>query len=293
MSFYHFPIILGEHESERVVMMHLTDGDDPENRVIITSGSAQKPLFKIPKKVKFVDHGGNFRGNVNFSDDKTKGKDYFKVETGGNLVTLKDSGDYYKYFVKNDKAGRFDADIDFTLITDYGKENESTFIGKVHIARPSGSDEIMKINVDLGSDATQVNYFSDESGVPIQPVDLIGAMVDSYESNRKYCDLKEPTTKEPLYTQQEKNRKEFYKTGNITFHKYEKSSKGNIELDITDPNTFINYLNVSSAGKNEAENQSLGSDTWEKEYDFNKKLINIKMLYAHMLTVGGYVDDIK
>ena len=348
MSNYHFPVLFGEHRSERVVMIHLADDEsDSKNRVIITKGSNDQPLFRIPNEVKLIDDGdtgvvhfmevdfmgwfemeekrlkheasikkvkkqidnlnkkaqlttsdqkkyeslldkckalddGSFEADLDKMKGKLKGKNVLKVESGGAAVVVKEEGDYYEYYVKDNKKGIFEADIVFSLTTNYDSLEQSiVYQGKIHVVRPLDAD-VVKINVDLGSDATQVNYFLSSSGIGTQPVDLVRSLIDLY-TDRKYNDLQMPVLSEPLFIQSEKKHPYYYKTGNITFR-----NGGKMGEDINDEKTFINYLNVSAAGKNVSANQTIKADTWDKESAFNKKLMNIKMLYANIRTLGGY-----
>ena len=262
MSSFHFPIILGRDRSERVVIIHLIDGEEDyvENRVVITSeGNGKTPLFKIPKEAGLIDE----IGTVNTYDIKD-----IKIECESLDIKIerKEKDDFYDYYINTSK---FDNKIIFTAsIADVGD-----CVGSLHIVRPTLNDIILKINADLGSDATQVNYYS---GGGIQSVPLVSRFKESYNSTREYGKLRNPENGDPLFTQEEKWNDAFYKTGNITFN-----NNGDIQKDITDSSSFINYLNVSAAGKNEPQNSGKGSSTWEEEINYKKKLINIKLLYAH------------
>ena len=157
--------------------------------------------------------------------------------------------------------------------------NNTEYRGELHIVRPAADAKIVRINADLGSDATQINYFLSTGESPIQNIDIVRNMLGEYSTDRKYGNLAQPQNGKPLFTQREEGNDHFYKTGNITF-----KNKGDIDKSITDSDTFINYLNTSAYGKNQ--NTGKGADTWDKERNFNSKLINIKILYSYSNTTG-------
>ena len=293
---YHFPIILGRNQSERIVMIHLSDTKPNENetRVVITQASDES-LFRIFQQtpmiegnlgtanlIKDVDYVGlqtieweqdelqktiatlkkriaeyqekieaskdggtplsiteikkleRLQNDLNIAEKELtkkeqqwenaihslKGRTELVVKSNNTTLKRIQDGRFFRYSAKDDSDGRFDADIEFTLIVKHGEYNdERTYTGKLHIIRPSGNDEVVKINVDLGSDATQVNYFMESAGAEPQPINLVDAMMGMYTS-RKYGSLKPPQNGDPLFIQQEKGTDTFafYKTGNITFY---------------------------------------------------------------------------
>ena len=267
---YHFPIVVGHNRSERIVIVHLTDGTEnyQENRVIITNpGDETIPLFKIPREAQLINIAGNAQ-TVDFENDGNA--NYLSVTARVNgvaeLLTASCNGDFYEYRIPVDV---YDDEIDFSF-----DENQRTYTGKIHIVRPSVCDSVIRINADLGSDATQVNYFDPTSGARgVQEIRIVDELKEVYAPERKYETLTAPKD-EPLFLQMEKGNPNFFKTGNITFQQ-----GGNITKGIKESDSFINYLNVSSAGKNA--NLNKGADTWDKESNFAQKIINIKMLYAH------------
>lgn len=224
--------------------------------------------------------------------DGLQGKTVFKVEYNDKVIEQKaDDSDYYEYYVK--RGGVFDGDITFTLMLNYGYNGALEYSGEVRIVRPANVNDVTIINVDLGSDATQIGYY-DGNPYGSKNVNIIEAMKESYASKREYKRLIIPSP-EPLFTQEEKGNCQFYKTGNITFHKFENTSGketcGYLEKAITESDTFINYLNVSAPGKNK--NEGLAVQTWDHETVFSKKLINLKMLFTYPNQVGQYVSEVK
>lgn len=285
MSSYHLPIILGKNQSERIVIVHLVDDSEvhEENRIVITSiANSSTPLFKIYDGTQLIGMGDEDLIKPAFD----KGSNLIEVSVGDNRIEPKHSNGYWHYRIK---TAEFDDVVTFSItITVDG--NDCTFVGELHIVRPSASQQIMRINADLGSDATQINFFIPGKGTAnSQKINLIQYFKDAYKPDRQYDLLARPESKDPLFIQQEKGSKDFYKTGNITFH-----VGGNIDASINSSETFINYINVSASGKNESSNSSFGAVTWEKEKGFNRKLINIKMLYAHsdMPEVADPVEDV-
>lgn len=285
MSSYHFPIIVGHNQSERIVIIHLLDTDEKktyqENRVIITNpGNINVPLFKIPDKVQLIDTGGDLY-EVNYED--RNGRNFLRVTmnaaNGDNiLLTPRHNGDFYEYRIH---VGVFDGPINFSITCVDVNGNQINFDGKIHIVKPGVQQPVLRINADLGSDATQVNYYRTLGGVGVQGINIVDNLKAAYRTSRKYDNLNQlPANGEPMFLQMEKANPNFFKTGNITFRKEENGVLGNVEKDINDPETFINYLNVSAAAMNA--NQSQGANTWMKEQPFSQKIINIKMLYAHM-----------
>lgn len=288
MSSYHFPIIVGHNQSERIVIIHLLDDNEKksyqENRVIITNpGNTNVPLFKIPDEVQLIDIGGNLyevdyenENEKNFLKVTMTAADDEKADDENILLTPIHNGDFYEYRIP---VGVFDGPINFSITHDAGG-NQINLDGKIHIVRPNVQQPVLRINADLGSDATQVNYYRTLAAVGVQGINIVDNLKDAYSTSRKYDDLNQrPANNEPMFLQMEKANPKFFKTGNITFRKEENGVLGNIEKDINDPETFINYLNVSAAAMNANPNKG---NTWMKEQAFSKKIINIKMLYAHM-----------
>lgn len=267
MSSIHFPILVGRNESERIVIIHLVDNEENyvDYRVIITeSAGKDTPLFRIPEDAKFIDINGNLR-EIDWKNHS------LQITTGGINLEPRLYDGYYEYRVNQSV---FDDVIE--LSTKIKLENgEVDMKGSLHIARPKENESVFRINADLGSDATQVNYFDLAGRVGIQEFNLIERLKGLYKS-RKYSDLDAPEKGEPLFLQMEKGNINFFKTGNITIQ-----DKGDITKDVNQKDTFINYLNVSAAGKNKSTNISKRIDTWAHETPFSEKLINIKMLYAH------------
>lgn len=268
MSSYHLPIIVGQNQSERIVMVHLVDGKEnyEENRVVITSiGDHNTPLFKISNEAKYIFQSGSM-----VKPHFDKGDNHLEVCVGEDLIEPRRSNSFWNYCVRSDE---FDDKVLFSVAMDFNGIVE-TYKGSLHIVRTS-STEVMKINADLGSDATQINYYIEGRGMAgSQPINLVKCFRDAYASSRAYSTLESPE-RESLFMQQEAGSTDFYKTGNITFQ-----VDGNIDEPIDNTQTFINYINVSAAGKNL--NAGKGSGTWDKEIIFSRKLINIKMLYSHI-----------
>lgn len=300
MASYHFPIIVGKDKSERVVIIHLGDEEESkfyeENRVVITSmDSSQTPLFRIHKEVN-VRSGSGFCDNSFYFKDKPKTKTDENGEkitpkkiivTDENNVALKmkesEDNKYYDYYIN---ASNFDGDIFFKVKSE---ETQYSLLGSLNIVRPGEHDNVLHINVDLGSDATQLNYFNESSGTKISNVNIIDCFQKVYEKQgRKYANLKNPHNGEPLFIQQDKDNTDFYKTGNITF-----KNEGDLQKPITSEtnNSFINYLNVSAAGKNE--NDGKKDETWAFEVQYKNKLINIKLMYAYCNAIKNDVPDLK
>lgn len=291
MSSYHFPIIVGQNQSERIVIIHLLDDNEKksylENRVVITNpGNSNVPLFKIPDEVQLIDTNGCLYG-VDYEDEGEN--NFLKVtmtDANGNTILLTPihSGGFYEYRIS---VGVFDGPINFSIT------NEIPYDGKIHIVKPKVQQPVLRINADLGSDATQVNYYNNLAGVGVQGINIVDNLKTAYKTSRSYSDLnKRPANDEPMFLQVEKANPNFFKTGNITFRKEENGVLGNVETDINDSQTFINYLNVSAAAMNA--NPTQGTNTWMKEQPFSQKIINIKMLYAHMSEpyVAETVSDI-
>jgi len=271
MSSYHLPIILGNNQSERIVIVHLIDDAEKyeENRVVITStaGSSSTPLFRISDKAKLIDLEGN-EVNPSFK----KGDNYLEVRVNGHIIEPKKPSFIWLYRVP---TAAFDGVVRFS-VTIKEENVDKTYAGQLHIVRPAANQQVTRINADLGSDATQINYYIRGKGASrSEKLNLVQGFMNAYEPERKYS-LIQPAINEPRFIQQEQGGNSFYKTGNITFH-----VKGNIDAPLKDSETFINYLNVSASGKNESVNSGKGIDTWDKEAGFDRKLINIKMLYAH------------
>ena len=286
MSSYHLPIVLGQNQAERIVVIHLVDDQEQyeENRVVIVSPAGKStPLFRISDQAQLIDLSG---GLVRPQFDK--GSNLLEVSVGGKTIIPRRFNGFWNYRVS---SGVFDADVTFSITMKGDDGSDTTLEGQLHIVRPSDGEMVMNINADLGSDATQINYYIPGSGVVgSQKVNLVQCFKNGYKPNRTYDDLVRPESKEPLFIQQEKGTKDFYKTGNITF-----KIDGDINASLSDGNTFINYINVSAAGKNEIGNTGKGTATWDKENAFNRKLINIKMLYAHrdIPEVVNPVEDIN
>lgn len=282
MSSYHLPIVLGQNQSERIVVIHLVDDSETyeENRVVIVSPAGiSTPLFKISDQAQLIPIGGNL-----VKPQFDKGANLVTVSVQGKLISPKRADGFWNYRVN---SGVFDDEVLFS-VTVTENSIDVTYQGKLHIVRHKAGEMVMRINADLGSDATQINYFVPGTGVnKSQGINLVKCFKDAYLSDRRYDTLKEPESHEPLFMQQEAMAPYFYKTGNITFQ-----VNGKIDEPIEKSETFINYINVSAAGKNE--NLGKGADTWDHESGFNRKLINIKMLYAHsnMPEVTGPVANI-
>lgn len=279
MASYHFPIIVGKDKSERVVIIHLGDEEEnkdyEENRVVITSkGGKKTPLFRIPTKVDIISQDGE-KPNPPFvfeNQNKEK-KDCNQIVITikeGQELKQEEKDNYYNYYLTKD--GRFDGTVLFTVLSN---DNNNNISGSLHIVRPGTNDGVLHINVDLGSDATQITHFTKESGFAPEFVNIVDCFIQAYETTRKYNELHIPQNEDPLFIQQEKGKNFFYKTGNITF-----KDKGVIQEPITSDDSFINYLNVSAAGKNEPGNADKRAVTWAKENNYNSKLINIKVLFA-------------
>lgn len=300
MASYHFPIILGQNEKERIVIVHLTDGNEDyqENRVVVVSSSQNEPLFRIPKEAKMVNSDGGIedivattRGNLTVKDGSTDRK-----------IVPHEEDDFYAYTIKNNVDYGFDGIIKFKY-----KINNTEYKGCLSIIRTENSN-VLKINIDLGSEATQATFFCQDIATgQCQPINLVEAIKETY-TKRAYGTLTNPGT---LFTQQDEDNPNYYKTGNITFHKYikpedkeEKSSEkassahsyyGDLTLN-EQPDTdyeitkghatfrpFINYLNVAATGKNA---NSGKHSVWSKERPYTEKLFNIKVLYANPEGVG-------
>lgn len=313
MSAYHFPIILGQNEDERIVMIHLNNvtkseekkaedkasednkskDEYEENRVVACSGHQDVPLFKIPKNVKLIDDKGR-------TIAITMGEDFkvYDVSDASSTKVLsphQNPNGEYEFTVLDNNDGRFDGTIMFKYKND--------IVGKLCIVR---TDRVLNLNVDLGSEATQAWCYSSlfKTGKPAM-VGLVDILKDFYvKKGREYNKLLQ-TDGQPLFTQEEVGSPNFYKTGNITFY-YDKDNNGVGDLQTNDDDieywleeklssstgskAFINYLNVSAAGKNcNASNSSV----WSDELKYIKKLINIKILYANMARLGQYVDNIS
>ena len=263
MSSYHLPIVLGQNQAERIVVIHFVDAREryEENRVVIVSHAGKNtPLFRISDQAQLIDLGGEL---VRPRFDN--GSNLITVSVGGKIISPRRSNGFWNYRVS---SGDFDDEVVFS-ITMKDNGNDITLEGRLHIVRPAAGEMVMNINADLGSDATQINYYIPGTGVVgSQKVDLVQRFIDGYKTDRTYDDLARPESREPLFIQQEKGTRNFYKTGNITFR-----VGGDINANLTDTNTFINYINVSAAGKNETRNAAKRGTTWDKEADFKRKLI--------------------
>ena len=272
MSSYHLPIVLGQNQSERIVVIHLVDGQEnyEENRVVIVPPAGRNiPLFRISDQAQLIGIGGEL-----VKPQFDNGSNLIEVFVGSNSITPRRAHGFWNYRVN---TGTFDDDVVFSITMKDANGNGNTLEGRLHIVRPTAGEMVMNINADLGSDATQINYFIPGTGVVgSQKVDLIQCFKNGYKTDRDYDSLVRPESREPLFIQQEKGTRNFYKTGNITF-----KIGGDIDASLSNSSTFINYINVSAAGKNEAGNAGKGTKTWDMESAFNRKLINIKMLYAH------------
>lgn len=282
MSSLHFPIIVGENQSERVVIIHLVSDEESytDNRVVITDPKAAKyAVFSIHQDVQLIDEDGQLTP-VSFFPEQNNIPSVEVTTTAGNLHH-RFSDDKHEYRVD---TAKFDGIIHFKYVERNTDPNGQLHIleynGQLHIVRPSNTEPVIRINTDLGSDATQVNCYNTKGVTNVKWTRLVEGFKNAYSSSttnpREYDKLTEPRNRKPLFLQMEKDQPVFYKTGNITF-----KIGGIIDKDIDDPNTFINYLNVSSAGKNEPSNQTHKTKTSDKEIDFKNKSINIKMLYAH------------
>ena len=280
MVSYHFPIILGQNQQERIVMIHLTDGreDYQENRVVVVSNSPNEPLFRIPKEAQMVDaQGANFLPIHNLTITDTSG-----------TITMVDKDDFYEYMVNDNDDYGYDGTIEFSYIC-----GNITYEGTLNIIRTDDGN-VLKINIDLGSEATQATCFCRQlvAGA-CQPINIIDAIKRNY-TKRDYDKLESPSVG-PLFTQQDEGNNYYYKTGNITFHKFANNSYGDLSLN-EQPETdkvesygaesvkpFINYLNVSAVGKNA--NSGLKS-VWALESPYTEKLPNIKVLFSKSATIG-------
>ncbi len=281
MSSLHLPIIVGQNQSERVVIVHLieqteqtgqtrqTGQEYEENRVVITPRTGNKsPLFKISNRAQLIDIDGKLTKPF-FKENQTP---FVKISVAGKVIEPKLSNGFWQFCVR---TSQFDGKVDFSVTID-SEDNCSTYEGSLYIVRPSETQQIMRINADLGSDATQINYFIPNRGLSrSESIRLVDSFKGEYVG-RKYDALFRPQNGDPLFIQEEKGKPGFFKTGNITF-----KIGGDITKSINESDTFINYVNVSASGKNEPINSGKGGDTWDKETDFNKKLINIKVLYSH------------
>lgn len=282
MSSYHFPILLGQNKSERIVIVHLVNDRDREDytekRVVITTpGSPSTALFKIPKQVKIVGRQGVAKDPTSdvFIDDgkermNNKNKQLLKVSNDGDILLPVEKFGFYEFHVDDEK---FDGIVEFSLSSYDNMGNIEINKGSLHIVRPHWNDTMVRLTADLGSDATQVSYVKHELGQyeerPLS-IKLIDRLKEAY-SVRAYPP-RPSTINEPLFIQEEKNNSYYYKTGNITFR-----DEGYIDKGIDQDDCFINYLTVSAAGKN---NKYADKAIWQKEGEFNRKLINIKMLYS-------------
>lgn len=334
MSTYHFPIILGQNEDERIVMIHLNNvtkseekkaedkaseekkakDEYEENRVVACSGNQDAPLFKIPKDVMLIDDNGGTTA-IKMGED-FKVYDASDATSPIELSPHQNPNGEYEFTVIDNIDGIFDGIMSFKYKND--------FVGTLCIVR---TDRVLNLNVDLGSEATQAWCYSSlfKTGKPAM-VGLVDVLKDFYvKKGRKYDELV-ATEGQPLFTQEEVGSPNFYKTGNITFY-YDEENKGIGNLQINDDeieawledkltqststghstsstgsgtedsktdasnSAFINYLNVSAAGKNKNESKK---DLWESiEKKYVKKLINIKILYANMARLGRYVGNIS
>lgn len=289
MPSYHFPIILGQNEKERIVIIHLTDGteDYQENRVVVVSSSENDPLFRIPKEAKMVKSDGSNADNVAI----TRGNLTIRDGSTNRRIVTHEKDDFYEYTIKNNVDYGFDGIIKFRF---KNKINNTEYEGSLNIIRTEDSN-VLKINIDLGSEATQATCFCQNIAAgQCQQINLVEAIKKTY-TKRDYDGLTNPTS-ETLFTQQDEDNPYYYKTGNITFHKYSNnSSYGDLTLnevhdtdhEETNGKTtfrpFVNYLNVAAAGKNA--NSSM-SGVWDKEIPYTEKLFNIKVLYANTGGVG-------
>lgn len=292
MSSYHFPIILGQNKSERIVIIHLVDAQEnyEEKRVVITTpDSASAPLFRISTKVKVVDRSGLTNkydivigGETSNKGKIQKGKSCLQVKIGDEVVNPISKYGYYDFYYQKEK---FDGIVEYTyqIFDENGKNN--TFKGKLHIVRPHRDDTMLKLTADLGSDATQVSFVLHKRAVVDEPptfIELVEGMKDSYSNSRNYPNRSQLQA-ESVFIQEEKVQKGdgssyrnpyYYKTGNITF-----KNDGLINMDINDEDSFINYLSVSSSGKNAGYSDQT---TWDIEGKYDCKLVNIKMLYSEI-----------
>jgi hypothetical protein len=320
MSTYHFPIILGQNEDERIVMIHLNNvtkseekkaedkasednkskDEYEENRVVACSGHQDVPLFKIPKNVSLIDDSGRTTAIKMGEDFKV-----YNVSDATSTIELsphQNPNGEYEFTVLDNIDGIFDGTIEFRY--------NNVFVGTLCIVR---TKRVLNLNVDLGSEATQAWCYSPllPTGEP-EMIGLVDVLKDFYvKKGREYNTLL--TDGQPLFTQEEVGSPNFYKTGNITFY-YDVNKIGDLQTnngDIeewldgtlatstststgpstssTDSKAFINYLNVSAAGKNcNASNSSV----WSDELKYIKKLINIKILYANIGSLGRYVNSI-
>lgn len=291
MASYHFPIILGQGKKERIVIIHLTDGaeDYQENRVVVVFCSQEDPLFRIPKEAKMVSSGGNSIKDI-VSD---KGKKLITISNGTTQKRIdpKEEDDFYAYRINDNVNYGFDGIIEFI----YKKNSKEIYRGCLNIIRTEDSN-VLKLNIDLGSEATQAMCFcSHLNSWARLPINLVDAIKGTY-ANRNYNSLTRPNVG-TLFTQEDEVCAHYYKTGNITFHEYSDDSYGVLSLnkqtkekeeqskDKEQP--FINFLNVSAAGKN-ANDVKDKEKVWEEESDYSKKLPNIKVLYTDPIGVSAY-----
>lgn len=285
MSSYHLPIVVGQNQSERIVIIHLVDDKESyeENRIVIVSPNARNtPLFRVSDQAQLIDIGGNL-----LRPQFDRGNNLVNVYVDGRQISPRRSNGFWSYFIRSDE---FDDVVAFS-VTISVNGSDVNYKGSLHIVRPTIGEMVMNLNADLGSDATQINYYIPGTGVVgSQKINLVKCFENAYKPDRNYDSLVRPASREPLFIQQEKGSRDFYKTGNITFH-----IGGDINASIKESGTFINYINVSAAGKNEPDNATKKANTWDKEDAFNRKLINIKMLYAHsdIPEVCNAVDDIE
>lgn len=292
MTAYHFPIILGQSKKERIVIIHLTDDNEDyqENRVVVVSCSQEEPLFRIPKEAKMVNSNGSIadivvttRGNLTISNGTTNRR-----------IVPHEEDEFYAFTINDNVDYGFDGIIEFS----YKKNRRNIYRGFLSIIRTEDKN-VLKINIDLGSEATQAMFSCQDvaSGL-CQPIKLVEAIKRTY-TKRDYRRLINPTSG-TLFTQQDGDKNPYYyKTGNITFHKYieseESASYGDLtlneqpesDIEITEDDAtfrpFINFLNVAAAGKNKNESRNI---VWSKEKPYTEKLFNIKVLYANPAGVG-------
>lgn len=281
MASYHFPIILGQNKKERIVIIHLTDDaeDYQENRVVVVSNSQNEPLFRIPKKAQMIHTDGNDFQAIN---------QLTVTDTSGKIAKI-DKEDFYEYTVEDNKNCEYDGKIEFIY---------QTYKGSLHIIRTDDSN-VLRLNIDLGSEATQATCFcSHLNSWACLPINLVDAIKGTY-ANRNYNSLTRPNVG-TLFTQEDEVCAHYYKTGNITFHEYSDDSYGVLSLNKQTKEKeeqtkekeqpFINFLNVSAAGKNanDANNVKDKEKVWEEESDYSKKLPNIKVLYTDPIGVSAY-----
>ena len=209
MASYHFPIILGQNEKERIVIIHLIDENEDyqESRVVVVSSSQNEPLFRIPKEARMVNSDGGTadivattRGNLTIKDGSTNKK-----------IVPHEKDDFYAYTIKNNVDYGFDGIITFRYMI-----NNTEYKGCLNIIRTEDRN-VLKINIDLGSEATQATCFCQDIATgQCQPINLVEAIKETY-SKRAYGTLTNPTSG-TLFTQQDEDNPYYYKTGNITFH---------------------------------------------------------------------------